>query len=63
MQRIGGRERELPPLCASCDGWILYAGVVEEAEDRGGLLRLGRTLLGTVGRTPAGRGPLGGGAG
>ena len=63
VQRIGGRERELPPLCASCDGWNLHAGVVVEAEDREGLLRLGRYLLDTVGRTPAGRGPLGGGAG
>ena len=45
VQRIGGRERELPPLCASCDGWNLHAGVVVEAEDREGLLRLGRYLL------------------
>ena len=45
VQRMGGRERELPPLCASCDGWNLHAGVVVEAEDREGLLRLGRYLL------------------
>ena len=45
VQVIAGKERALPPLCASCDGYNLHAGVVVEAEDREGLERLGRYLL------------------
>jgi hypothetical protein len=40
VQRLGGCTFKLPPLCASCDGYSLHAGVVLGARDRKGLKRL-----------------------
>jgi hypothetical protein len=41
-QTIRGRRYELPPRCASCDGYNLHAGVGVGRHDREGLLRLCR---------------------
>jgi len=48
-QVIAGRRRELPPLCAICDGYNLHAGVHLAAHARAALERLCRYTL---------RGPL-----
>jgi 5-methylcytosine-specific restriction enzyme B len=32
-QRIGGRERTLPELCATCDGYTLHAGLLEAIKE------------------------------
>ena len=48
-QVIGGRRRELPPLCAICDGYNLHAGVHLAVHARAALERLCRYTL---------RGPL-----
>ena len=45
VQVIRGKERALPPMCASCAGYNLHAGVAIGALDRQGLERLGRYLL------------------
>jgi hypothetical protein len=45
VQRVGGRERPLPPLCASCDGYTVHAGVVLGARDRAGIGRLAQYVL------------------
>ncbi|MFT6819961.1 MAG: hypothetical protein ACJATT_003785 [Myxococcota bacterium] len=37
VQKLGERTFKLPPLCASCDGYSLHAGVVLAARDRKGL--------------------------
>ena len=52
VQRLGGREFALPPLCASCDGYSLHAGVVIGARDRKGL----RRLAGYIARPPLAQG-------
>ena len=54
VQVVGGKERKLPPMCASCDGYNLHAGVAIGAEDRTGLEQLGRYLL----RPPLAKGRL-----
>ena len=45
VQIIQGKARALPPMCASCAGYNLHAGVAIDARDRQGLERLGRYLL------------------
>ena len=50
-QRLGGRERALPPRCAACAGYNLHAGVAVPARDREGLERLARYVL----RPPVGK--------
>ncbi len=42
VQVRGGRPFQLPPRCASCDGYTVHAGVVIGAKDREGLERLCR---------------------
>ena len=37
VQVLGGRPFQLPPLCASCDGYTVHAGVVIGARNRRGL--------------------------
>ncbi len=37
VQVLGGRPFRLPPLCASCDGYSVHAGVVIGARNRKGL--------------------------
>jgi hypothetical protein len=44
-QNIGGRRRELPPLCAICGGYNLHAGVHLGAQARPALERLCRYTL------------------
>jgi hypothetical protein len=34
VPRLGGKQRDLPPLCASCDGWNLHDGVEVEPDGR-----------------------------
>ena len=48
VQRLGGRELTLPPLCAASDGYRLHAGVLIGARDRKGL----RQLAGYIARPP-----------
>jgi hypothetical protein len=52
VQKLGGRAFVLPPLCASCDGYSLHAGVVIGARDRAGL----RQLVGYIARPPLAQG-------
>ena len=44
MQVLGGRPFQLPPLCASCDGYTVHAGVVIGARNRRGLEQLCRYI-------------------
>jgi hypothetical protein len=44
VQVKGGRPFQLPPRCASCDGYTVHAGVVIGAKDREGLERLCRYI-------------------
>ncbi|MFH1467774.1 MAG: hypothetical protein ABIO70_25535 [Pseudomonadota bacterium] len=44
-QVIAGRRRELPPLCAICEGYNLHAGVHLPAHERVALERLCRCAL------------------
>ena len=48
VQTLGGRPFQLPPLCSSCDGYSLHAGVVVGAKDRDGL----RRIAGYIARPP-----------
>jgi len=45
VQVLGGREMELPPRCASFEGYNLHAGVGIQAANRGGLEQLCRYIL------------------
>ncbi len=53
-QRLGGREVQLPALCAACDGYTLHAAVSIGAKDRPALERLCRYVL----RPPLAKGRL-----
>ena len=44
VQVLGGRPFQLPPLCASCDGYTVHAGVVIGARNRKGLEQLCRYI-------------------
>jgi hypothetical protein len=44
VQVKGGRPFQLPPRCATCDGYTVHAGVVIGAKDREGLERLCRYI-------------------
>ena len=44
VQVLGGRPFQLPPLCASCDGYSVHAGVVIGARNRKGLEQLCRYI-------------------
>ena len=44
VQVLGGRPFQLPPLCASCDGYSVHAGVVIRARNRRGLEQLCRYI-------------------
>jgi len=44
VQLLGGRPFRLPPLCASCDGYSVHAGVVIGARNRKGLEQLCRYI-------------------
>ena len=44
VQVLGGRPFLLPPLCASCDGYTVHAGVVIGARNRKGLEQLCRYI-------------------
>jgi hypothetical protein len=48
VQRLGGKEFALPPLCAASEGYSLHAGVLIGARDRKGL----RRLAGYIARPP-----------
>ncbi|HIN78612.1 MAG TPA: hypothetical protein EYM97_07255 [Gemmatimonadetes bacterium] len=41
---LGGKPHQLPPRCATCDGYTVHAGVVIGARNREGLKRLCRYI-------------------
>ena len=44
VQMLGGKPHQLPPRCATCDGYTVHAGVVIGARNRKGLKRLCRYI-------------------